>query len=103
MVDNSESQAYDSDVCSSLKGLPSPLDDDGRHERGQAVIVRAADGNEQDDLVDHAVEEEALERYYRRRIQEIQRDERRPGGASWTLDEVKRMAGERPSVDRRSG
>lgn len=49
-------------------------------------------------------EEEALERYYRRRIQEIRRGERPPGGASWTLDEVKRIAGEQPSPgDRRSG
>lgn len=60
------------------------------------------DSDAKDDLVDHAVEEEALERHYRRRIQEIRRDERRPGGSSWTLDEVKRMAGEQPSVDRRS-
>jgi hypothetical protein len=62
----------------------------------------ALEGDAKDDLVDHKVEEEALERYHRRRIQEIQRDERRPGGSSWTLDEVRRMAGERPSVDRRS-
>ncbi|MGZ5214551.1 MAG: hypothetical protein ACXWEN_12495 [Actinomycetota bacterium] len=66
------------------------------------MITMALEGDAKDDLVDHAVEEEALERYYRRRIQEIQRDERRPGGSSWTLDEVKRMAGERPSADRRS-
>ncbi len=53
---------------------------------------------------DHEPSEEALERYYRRRIQEIRRGERPPGGASWTLDEVKRIAGEQPSPgDRRSG
>jgi len=71
-------------------------------ERKQAMIAMAADGKKGDDLIDHAVEQEVLERYYRRRIQEIQRDERRPGGSSWTLDELKRMAGEQPSVDRRS-
>ncbi|MGZ5214336.1 MAG: hypothetical protein ACXWEG_07575 [Actinomycetota bacterium] len=71
-------------------------------ERKQTMIAVAADGETRDELTDHEVEEEALERYYRRRIQEIQRDERRPGGSSWTLDEVKRMAGERPSADRRS-
>jgi hypothetical protein len=74
----------------------------GNRKRKRAMIEMAADGDAKDDLVDHAAEEEALERYYRRRIQEIRRDERRPGGSSWTLDEVKRMAGEQPSVDRRS-
>lgn len=91
-------------MCSSLKGLASPIDGALDRERRQETIAMATDGNTQDDPVDHAVEEEALERYYRRRIQEIQRDERRPGGSSWTLDEVKRIAGEqRPPVDRRSG
>lgn len=60
------------------------------------------EGDAKDEPIDHEVEQEALERYYRRRIQEIRRDERRPGGSSWTLDELKRMAGEQPSVDRRS-
>jgi hypothetical protein len=38
------------------------------------MTVRAADGNSKDDPIDLAVEEEALERYYRRRIREVNRD-----------------------------
>lgn len=53
-----------------------------------------ADGNEEDDRVDLAVEEEALERYYRQRIREIKRDERPEGGRFIPIEEVRRIADE---------
>lgn len=59
------------------------------------MIVEAADGNTQNDLIDHAVEEEALERYYRQRIREIKRDERPAGGRFISEDELRRIARER--------
>jgi hypothetical protein len=47
------------------------------------------DGNAEDG-VDLAVEEEALERYYRQRIKEIKRDERPAGGRFIPIEEVRR-------------
>ena len=41
--------------------------------------------------VDLAVEEEALERYYRQRIKEITRDERPVGGMFIPVEEVRRV------------
>jgi len=60
-----------------------------------------ADGNPEDDLVDLAVEEEALERYYRQRIREIKRDERPAGGRFVPTDELRRIAGERKAAGTR--
>ena len=78
-------------------GVPSPRDDVGNGKWKRATIEMTAEGDAKDDLSDHAAKEGALERYYHCRIQEIRRGERRPGGSSWKLDEVKRMAGEQPS------
>ena len=61
-------------------------------------MVKAADGNTQDDLIDVAVEEEALERYHRRRIREVNRDAAPDPGARGYVpfDELRRIADERP-------
>ena len=61
------------------------------------MTVMAADGNPQDELIDLAVEEEALERYYRRRIREVNRDAAPdPGARGYVpLEELRRIADER--------
>jgi hypothetical protein len=53
-----------------------------------------ADGNGQDGPIDLKVDEEALERYHRRRISEIKRDERPASGRFIPMDELKRIADE---------
>ena len=59
-------------------GVPSPRDGAGNRQWKQVMIEMAAEGDAKDDLADHAAKEEPLDRYYRRRIQEIRRDERCP-------------------------
>ena len=76
MVDNPESHPYDPHTCSRRQVLPFAVED---WMRAGAAMTVTADGA--DNLVDQAVEDEALERYHRRRIQEIRKDERRPGGS----------------------
>jgi hypothetical protein len=48
-----------------------------------------------------AADREALERYYELRIREIRRGERRAGGSSWPLNELKQIARD-PAGGRRS-
>jgi hypothetical protein len=57
-------------------------------------LIAKADGNAEDNLVDVAVEEEALERYHRQRIKEIKGDERPRGGRFIPIEEVRRVADE---------
>jgi len=86
------------DVCSSLEGSIVALEGSGGpRTRGLAMTVRAADGNSKDDPIDLAVEEEALERYYRRRIREVNRDAAPDPGARGyvSLEELRRAADER--------
>ena len=60
------------------------------------MTVMAADGNPQDELIDLAVEEEASERYYRRRIREVNRDAASTRCARLcALEELRRIADER--------
>ena len=69
------SHANDVDARRSQEVLLSQ-NGDGRDEREVGMTTKA-DGNARDDSADLSVDDEALERYHRRRIREINRDERR--------------------------
>ena len=56
--------------------------------------VTAADRNTPNDTARLSADKEALERYYRRRIREIERGERREEGTFIPIDEVQRIADE---------
>ena len=93
---DSRCRPHDPDACSSREVLLSK-NGDGRDERGHGMTARA-DRSTQNDQPDLAVEEEALERYYRRRIREIDRDERPDGGRFIPIEEVRRVADEHESA-----
>ena len=84
------SHANDVDARRSQEVLLSQ-NGDGRDEREVGMTTKA-DGNARDDSADLSVDDEALERYHRRRIREINRDERPDGGTFIPIEEVRRAA-----------
>lgn len=63
-------------------------------------MIVTTGGNTEDDGVDLAVEEEALERYYRRRIREVSEDDAPTRGTRGfvPVDDLRKLADEHPGV-----